>query len=72
MQNASEIRERLAETDPNFRRLLRKHQDYEKRLQDLQSRKFLTEDEKIEEVEIKKHKLALKDQMEEMVRRASH
>jgi uncharacterized protein YdcH (DUF465 family) len=70
MENAARVRERLADADPNFRRLLQKHQEYEKRLEELQSRKFLTDDEKIEEVNIKKRKLALKDEMEEMVRRA--
>ena len=69
MENFTGNRERLAENDPEFRRLVRKHQDYEQRLQELQARKFLTEDEKVEEVNIKKHKLALKDQMEEMIRR---
>lgn len=70
MENAVRIRERLAEDDPGFRRLLRKHQEYEKQLEELQSRKFLTDAEKIEEVNIKKRKLALKDEMEEMVRHA--
>jgi uncharacterized protein YdcH (DUF465 family) len=70
MENAVRVRERLAEDDPNFRRLLRKHQELERRLEELRSRKFLTEEEKIEVVNIKKHKLALKDEMEEMIRRA--
>jgi uncharacterized protein YdcH (DUF465 family) len=70
MENAARIRERLADHDPNFRRLLGKHREYEKRLEELQSQKFLTDEEKIEEVNIKKRKLALKDEMEEMVRRA--
>lgn len=70
MENAARIRERLAEGDPNFRRLLSKHQEYEKRLEELQSQKYLTDAEKIEEVNIKKRKLALKDEMEEMVRQA--
>ena len=71
MENAARIRERLADDDPSFRRLLSKHQECEKRLEELQSQKFLTDEEKIEEVNIKKRKLALKDEMEEMVRRAA-
>jgi uncharacterized protein YdcH (DUF465 family) len=71
MNDVSDIRERLVEEDPNFRRLVRKHQEYEKRLEELQSSKFLTEEEKIEEVKIKKLKLSLKDQMEEIIRRSS-
>lgn len=70
MENAPDVRERLAKEDPNFQRLLRKHREYDQRLQELQSRKFLSDEEKIEEIEIKKHKLALKDQMEQMVRSA--
>jgi uncharacterized protein YdcH (DUF465 family) len=68
MNDLSDIRERLAEEDPNFRRLHLKHQEYEKRLEELQSSKFLTEEEKIEEVTIKKQKLALKDKMQEIIR----
>jgi len=71
MNEVSDIRERLAEEDPDFRRLHIKHQEYEKRLEELQSSKFLTEQEKIEEVQIKKLKLALKDEMQEIIRRTS-
>lgn len=71
MNEVSDIRERLAEEDPNFRRLHLKHQEYEKRLQELQSSKFLTEEEKLEEVTIKKLKLSLKDQMQEIIRRST-
>ena len=71
MNEVSDIRERLAEKDPNFRRLHLKHQEYEKRLEELQSSKYLTEEEKIEEVKIKKLKLALKDEMQEIIRRTT-
>ena len=71
MNQVSDIRERLVEEDPQFRRLVNKHQEYEKRLEELRSSKFLTEEEKVEEVKIKKLKLSLKDQMEEIIRSSS-
>jgi uncharacterized protein YdcH (DUF465 family) len=70
MENSDAIRERLTESDPEFRRLLGRHQELEARLEELQSRKYLTDEERLEETNIKKHKLALKDQMEAMVRKA--
>jgi uncharacterized protein YdcH (DUF465 family) len=71
MNQAAAVRDRLAAEDPAFRRLVRKHKEFDDRLQELQARKFLTDEEKLEIVNIKKHKLALKDQMEEIVRQAS-
>ena len=72
MPSTVEDRERLAKTDASFRRLSLKHKEYEERLQELQHRKYLTEDEKLEEVKIKKLKLSLKDQMEAVLRKTSH
>ena len=48
-----------------------KHQDHERRLEELRSRAFLTPDEEIEEKRLKKLKLYLKDQMERLRRTAS-
>lgn len=61
-------RERLTREDANYRRLAHKHEEYERRLADLRSRKFLSEDEKLEEINLKKLKLRVKDEMEALVR----
>lgn len=70
MNRTAEIRDRLAREDSNYQRLVRKHQEYDKRLSELRDRRFLTDDEQLEEVRLKKLKLALKDHMEDLVREA--
>jgi hypothetical protein len=47
-----------------FRRLAQEHSQHSQRLEALVQKRFLTEDEKLEEVRLKKLKLRLKDQME--------
>lgn len=59
--------ERVSRQDPGFQRLEKKHREYDDRLQELQSQRFLSDEEKDEEVLLKKKKLALKDQMEAML-----
>ena len=53
--------------DPGFRRLQDKHGDYDRRLSELRAQRYLSDEEKLEEVRLKKMKLALKDQMETML-----
>jgi len=65
----AETRVREDRADDNYRRLETKHRGYDQRLEELRARKYLTEEEKLEEVKLKKLKLAVKDQMEAMVRR---
>ena len=59
--------ERVSREDPGFRRLQQKHREYDRRLQELRSQRYLSDEEKFEEVRLKKMKLALKDQMEAML-----
>ena len=57
--------------DPNYQRLAKKHQEYEERLATLQSRRFPSPEEQAEETTLKKLKLQVKDQMEEILRHAA-
>ncbi len=59
--------ERVSREDPGFRRLQEKHREHDRRLQKLQSQRYLSDEEKLEEVRLKKMKLALKDQMEALL-----
>jgi uncharacterized protein len=58
------VREQLLASHEEFRRLAQEHTQYSQRLSSLIEKRYLTEDEKLEEVRIKKVKLRLKDQMQ--------
>jgi hypothetical protein len=47
--------------------LAREHSDYEQQLEELSGRPHLTEEERLLEIQLKKKKLSLKDQMERIV-----
>jgi uncharacterized protein len=51
-----------------FRKLAQEHMQYSTRLDSLTQKRYLSEDEKLEEVRLKKLKLRLKDQMESIER----
>jgi uncharacterized protein YdcH (DUF465 family) len=61
-------KDQLLTTDDEFRKLAQEHTQYEQRLDSLTHKRFLTDDEKLEEVRLKKLKLRLKDQMEGIAR----
>ena len=68
------VREQLLASHEEFRRLAQEHSQHCQRLHSLIEKRYLTEDEKLEEVRIKKVKLRLKDQMhmiEQEYRRSS-
>ena len=56
-------REQLLTGHDEFQRLVQEHSQYSQRLESLTEKRYLTEDEKLEEVRLKKLKLRLKDQM---------
>jgi uncharacterized protein len=58
------VREQLLASHEEFRRLAQEHTQHSQRLHSLIEKRYLTEDEKLEEVRIKKVKLRLKDQMQ--------
>ena len=58
------VREQLLVSHEEFRRLAQEHTQHSQRLHSLIEKRYLTEDEKLEEVRIKKVKLRLKDQMQ--------
>ena len=53
---------------PSIHQLMQEHSLYERRLDTLRAKLFLTEPEKMEEVRLKKLKLSLKDEMERLRR----
>jgi uncharacterized protein len=57
-------KDHLLASHDEFRRLATEHTQYAERLDSLTQKRYLTEDEKMEEVRLKKLKLRLKDQME--------
>ncbi len=68
------VREQLLASHEEFRRLAQEHNRYSQRLESLIEKRYLSDEEKLEEVKIKKLKLRLKDEMQmiEQEHRRSH
>lgn len=65
--NAESLKEELMTSDPEFRELAREHGRYEARLSELTSLSYPSDEEQLEEITLKKKKLAIKDQMQSML-----
>jgi uncharacterized protein YdcH (DUF465 family) len=63
-----QLRELLLQSDEEFRDLALKHHELDDRLHELSSRPYLSESEQLEEVQLKKRKLQLKDKVEDILR----
>lgn len=59
----SSVRRNLSRQDEEFRKWRHEHRRYEKRLAELAEKAVLTPDEELEEKQLKKRKLNLKDRM---------
>ena len=62
-----ELKAHLMQTNESFRNLMNQHHQYDIRVAELESKAALTAEEEIEEHRLKKLKLQLKDQMEQIV-----
>jgi len=67
--DSQDLKPLLIETDEEFRQLANKHHELEERLHELTAKSYLSGQEQVEEVTLKKRKLQLKDKMEAIVRR---
>ena len=69
MNEQSTLRERLLQTDQEFNQLAAKHHELEDRLLQLTAKHYLSQPEQLEETNLKKQKLQVKDRMEDILRR---
>ena len=67
---AEAIREQLMASSEEYQRLRQEHARYASQLDHLAAKTYLSEQEQLEEVRLKKLKLRVKDQMEMLVQKA--
>ena len=68
---AQDVKNLLLQEHDQFRQLAERHHQLDDRLHELTEKHYLSSTEQVEETLIKKRKLALKDQMEEIAREYS-
>lgn len=68
MSQYDDLKAELIKTDDDFRRLYEEHQEYERRLEEINQKTLLSQEDEMEEKRIKLHKLMLKDRMEQLLR----
>jgi uncharacterized protein YdcH (DUF465 family) len=63
MTTTNAVRDALIKEDPAFREMVQLHQNYEKRLTELAELTYPNDEELLEEINLKKKKLILKDEI---------
>ena len=63
------VRSSLLEQDDEFRQLVSEHHTLDEQIQHLSTATYLSNQQQLEEITLKKHKLALKDKIESILRR---
>ncbi|MBI4591794.1 MAG: YdcH family protein [Candidatus Rokubacteria bacterium] len=71
MPDREALTQRLLAENEEFRKLREEHQEYEKELDELKARPFLSADQQWRISEVKKLKLMAKDRMEAIIRLAN-
>jgi uncharacterized protein YdcH (DUF465 family) len=66
---SQDLKAQLMESDEEFHNLAAKHHELEDRLHELTSKQYLSQPEQVEETNLKKRKLQIKDRMEDILRR---
>lgn len=67
MSTADPVRDELLRSNAAFRDLVHQHENFEKRLSELAHLSYPSDDEQLEEVTLKKKKLAVKDEIYAMM-----
>jgi uncharacterized protein YdcH (DUF465 family) len=63
-----DVKASLLRTDEAFRQLVSEHLNLDERIRHLSNLSYITDEERYEEISLKKRKLALKDRIEAIVR----
>ncbi|MGH9453967.1 MAG: DUF465 domain-containing protein [Terriglobia bacterium] len=66
------VRDQLMANDKEFQRLEHEHANYAEQIEELTRKKYLSDQEQMEEVRLKKLKLKAKDQMEMLLHKAGN
>jgi uncharacterized protein YdcH (DUF465 family) len=69
---AQDVKALLLQQSDHYRQLAEQHHQLDNRLHELTDKSYLSPSEQLEEVTIKKRKLALKDRMEAIAREYRH